>query len=135
MKGWLVLIVAASFAAALPVFGEVTGGKITGNDVLDRCQTAVRFADNDGAPVGEHLDAGWCFGWIAGTLELTKLHNEWTTFIKQKPTLLQFCLPRPIPVIQAVRVVVKYLKEHPEQLHEDAMGLTMAALNNSFPCK
>ncbi|HYY70175.1 MAG TPA: Rap1a/Tai family immunity protein [Terriglobales bacterium] len=135
MKRRLVLIVAALFAAVLPAFGEITAGKITGNDVLDRCQTAVRFADNDGAPVGEHLDAGWCFCWVTGTLELTKLHNDWTTFIKQKPTLLQFCLSHSIPVIQAVRVVVKYLKEHPEQLHEDGMGLTMTALKNSFPCK
>jgi hypothetical protein len=29
---------------------------------------------------GEHFDRGWCFGW-------TMLHNEWTTFIEQKPTL------------------------------------------------
>jgi hypothetical protein len=55
---------------------------------------------------------------VAGTLELAKLHNEGTTFIEQKPTLLQFCLTDSgIPVIQAVRVVVKYLKENPEQLH------------------
>jgi anti-sigma regulatory factor (Ser/Thr protein kinase) len=73
---------------------------------------------------------------VSGTLELTKLHNEWTGFVKEKPTLLQFCVPDSgIPVIQAMRVVVKYLKEHPEQLHEDGMGLTVAALKDSFPCK
>jgi hypothetical protein len=50
-------------------------------------------------------------------LELTKLHNEWTTFIEQN-TVLQFCLPDSgIPVIRAVKVVVKYPRENPEQLH------------------
>jgi hypothetical protein len=43
---------------------------------------------------------------MGGTLQLSKLHNE-------RP--LQFCVPDSgIPAIQAIRVVVKYLKEHPE---------------------
>jgi hypothetical protein len=131
MKIWLAPIVVLVFISARPALGEITG-----NDVLDRCQTSVRLYDNNGAPVGEHLNAGWCSGWVSGTLELTKLHNEWTGFVKEKPTLLQFCVPDSgIPVIQAMRVVVKYLKEHPEQLHEDGMGLTVAALKDSFPCK
>jgi len=72
---------------------------------------------------------------VSGALQLTKLNNEWTTFTKQKPTPLQFCIPDSgIPVIQAARIIVKYLKEHPEQLHEDGMGLTVAALKDSFPC-
>jgi hypothetical protein len=119
------------FATALPALAEKSG-----NDVLSNCQTAVRLSDNNGAPAGEYHDAGWCMGWVTSALQLTKLHNEWTDFVKQKPTLLQFCVPDPgIPVIQAVRVVVKYLRDHPEQLHEDGMGLTVAALKNSFPCK
>jgi hypothetical protein len=131
MKIWQVVVFTALFAVALPAFAETTG-----NDVLNRCQTAIRYSDNNGGPVGEHFDSGWCIGWVAGALEVTKLHNEWGAAISQKPTLLQFCLPESgIPVNQAVGVVVKYLKEHPEQLHEDGMALTIAALKDSFPCK
>lgn len=131
MKIWLLVVVTSLFATALPAFADFTG-----NDVLKSCQAAVRFADNDGAPAGEHFDSGWCIGWVAGALQLTKLHNEWTTVIKEKPALLQFCVPDSgIPAMQAVRVVVKYLKEHPDQLHEDGMGLTIAALKDTFPCK
>lgn len=36
----------------------------TGNDVLSSCQTAVRFAEDGGAPTKEHFDAGWCLGWL-----------------------------------------------------------------------
>ena len=126
-----ILLFVALFATVISAEAETTG-----NDVLKNCQTAVRFADNNGAPTGELYDSGWCFGWVSAALELTKAYNEWSDFTKQKPTLLQFCLPDSgIPVIQAVRVVVKYLKEHPEQLHEDGMGLTVAALIDSFPCR
>jgi hypothetical protein len=114
-----------------PAFAETTG-----NDVLTKCQAAVRLFDNNGGPSGEQYDSGWCIGWVTGALQLTRMHNDWATFVKQKPSLLQFCVPNPgIPVIQAVRIVVKYLKEHPEQLHDDGMGLTIAALKDSFPCK
>ena len=110
MKNRLVLIVVVVlFIAVVPAFGEITG-----NDVLNSCQTAVRFVDNDGGPTGEQFDSGWCVGWVNAALELTKLHNEWATLIQEKPALLQFCVGVPgIPVIQAVRVVVKYLKETP----------------------
>jgi hypothetical protein len=101
--------------------------------VLNSCQAAIRFSDNNGGPAGEQFDSGWCIGWVTGALQLSKLHNEWINLSKQKSALLQFCLPDSgIPVIQAVRVVVKYLKEHPEQLHDDGMGLTVVALKESF---
>jgi len=116
------------FASVVPAFG-----KTTGDDVLDSCQTAIQAYDSGG---GLHFAYGWCTGWVAAATALTKLHNESAGFTEKKPSLLQFCAPDPdIPVIQAVRVVVKYLKEHPEQLHEDGMGLTIAALKDSFPCK
>jgi len=107
-----------------------------GNEVLDKCQTSLRFYENNGAPPGEHFDAGWCIGWINSALELNHLNAEWLDMTKVKSGLIQFCTPVDgIPVIQAVRIVVKYLKNHPEQLHENGMGLTVAALKDSFPCK
>jgi hypothetical protein len=126
-----VRVVLIALLAAVPAFAGTTG-----NDVLKTCQTAVRFVDNNGAPTGELFDSGWCFGWVNSALELTKLHNDWTSLAKQKPTLLQFCIPDSgIPTIQVARILVKYLKEHPEQLHGDGMGLTLAALKDAFPCK
>jgi hypothetical protein len=124
----VLLVVTLLLISAIPAFGETTG-----DDVLDSCQTAIHAYDSGG---GLHFAYGWCTGWVAAAMALTKLHNEWASFTEKKPSLLQFCAPDPdIPVIQAVRVVVKYLKEHPEQLHGDGMGLTVAALKDSFPCK
>jgi hypothetical protein len=128
-KWFLLVSIFLIVVAVIPAFDA------SGNGVLAKCQTAIQFVDNNGAPVGEHFDSGWCIGWVAGALQLSKLHNDWATFIGEKPALLQFCLPDSgIPAIQAARVVVKYLKEHTEQLHEDGMSLTIAALKDSFPC-
>lgn len=122
--------------AIVLLLAEAALASPTGNDVLNKCQTAVRWFDNNGAPVSELMDVGWCQGWVRAALDLTRSYNDWTDSAKQKPTVLQFCLPESgIPVIQAIRVVVKYLQEHPDQLHEDAMVLTIAALKGSFPCK
>lgn len=131
MKRCTLLMVVTLFALDLSALAEKTG-----NDLLASCQAAVRVADNNGGPAAGQFDAGWCIGWVSGALALTQLHNEWTTFTQQKSTLVQFCvLDAGVSAIQAVRILVKYLKEHPEQLHEDGMGLTVAALKGSFPCK
>jgi len=122
--------------AIVLLLAEAALASPTGNDVLKNCQTAVRSFDNNGASVSELTDVGWCEGWVRAALELTRSYNDLTDFTKQKPTVLQFCLPESgIPLIQAIRVVVKYLQQHPDQLHEDGMGLTIAALKGSFPCK
>jgi hypothetical protein len=127
--------------AALLVFVLITAGipasaETTGNDVLKDCQSAVRFLDNNGAPTSELYDSGWCVGWLSSVLELTEIQKQWGELSDQKPQKpLQFCLPASgIPAIQAARIIVKYLKDHPEQLHLDGMGLTVAALKDSFPC-
>jgi hypothetical protein len=35
---------------------------------------------------------------------------------------------------QLERIVVKWLKEHPETLHNDAAPLVLIALHDAFPC-
>jgi hypothetical protein len=125
------LYVALFFLCAGTAFGQTTG-----NEVLNSCQITLRYFDNNGGPVNEHYDAGWCSGWVTSVLELNRVTREWSDFTKAKPSLFQFCVPQGgIPAIQAVRIIVKYLKGHPEQLHENGMSLTIDALRDAFPCK
>ena len=47
-----------------------------------------------------------------------------------------FCVPHGgMASAQAIRVVVKFLKENPAKLHQPETMLAMMALLNSFPCK
>jgi len=46
-----------------------------------------------------------------------------------------YCTPDNVTIGQKVKVVSKYLENHPEQLHELAVGLVYLALNGAFPCE
>jgi Rap1a immunity proteins len=45
------------------------------------------------------------------------------------------CLPDNATLLQLARVLVKWLREHPERLHEPKSVLTTAALRDAFPCQ
>ena len=45
-----------------------------------------------------------------------------------------FCFPHGVTPDQAVRVIVKWLGDHPARLHEDAIKLVLDALKENFPC-
>jgi hypothetical protein len=45
------------------------------------------------------------------------------------------CLPTGITRAQTVHVVMKYLRDHPEQRHLVASALIRAALQPAFPCE
>jgi hypothetical protein len=46
----------------------------------------------------------------------------------------QICFPTGLAPLQAKLVVEKYMRDHPEQLHADAVLITNAALTLAFPC-
>jgi hypothetical protein len=50
------------------------------------------------------------------------------------PKHLQFCPPDGMPPIAADLIVVKYLDDHPENLHLDFRLLALAALHEAWPC-
>ena len=46
------------------------------------------------------------------------------------------CFPKEgIANEQAVRIVVKYLKDNPNRLHENEIALIMIALMHAYPCE
>ena len=79
------------------------------------------------------IDAGnsmYCFGLIEGVINLNKIYE-----VSLRKNAL-FCSPNSnITNGQAARIVVKYMKEHPEVLHEPDFAVTINALIEAFPCK
>jgi hypothetical protein len=45
------------------------------------------------------------------------------------------CIPHEVTVAQIQLVVVKYMREHPEKLHQDAGVIAGDALISAFGCK
>ena len=89
------------------------------NYVMAGCRIAVGpvegFANADQPSA---LSAGVCLGIVEGIRSASGL-----------------CVPDEVVLGQAVLVIMKYIDERPERLHERFSLLTREALQATFPCK
>jgi hypothetical protein len=97
-------------------------GMISGNDLLERCVIAVRTMDGETERPAEAMAAGYCFGYIDGTIESPSMRN--TDMVK---------LPKGGTRGQLVRVVTKYLQSNPKKLTLPAEVLVFFAFSDAFP--
>ena len=74
---------------------------------------------------GRDYISGNCHGTIAGIAAISEL----------LPAEFRSCPPANAPRSQAVRVVVKYLEDHPGELNKDLEQLIVTALREAWPCK
>jgi hypothetical protein len=128
-----------------------------GNGLLDACSVMVDFADNQTAAAALSNDKlteklaqlDWCAGYLQGTedvfehnfislgiLAMAGLKFDGPDKLQQYAldTLNGPCFPGKAPVLQLARVLVKWLREHPERLHEPKGVLTIAAFMDAFHC-
>lgn len=106
-----------------PVFAD-------GNRLLSSCEVVLDSV-NTSQISGDSYHAGFCLGFVQGVYQLNGAYQSW---LKVDQPL--FCTPpEGISNGQAVRIVNKYLQEHPEQLHEEEYFLVIKALREAFPCK
>jgi hypothetical protein len=89
----------------------------TGNQLLSECE----------APAAT-TDAFSCLRFIVG---MNNMHNIDTECGRQP----FYCLPTEATNGQLKRIVEKYLRAHPEELHRDTAYLVVEALMEAFPCK
>jgi len=73
----------------------------------------------------ESFGTGACIGMIKGTMNTLKMMQ---ILFKSSCTLPE------IEVIQGVRIILKYLSDNPQKLHEDDTLLIGLALTEAFPC-
>jgi len=80
----------------------------------------------------DFLHAGMCEGYmdglangigVAASKAGTSVRDSWS-----------FCLPAEVTAEQEIRIVLKYIREHPEQAHELTVNLAIWALQTAFPC-
>ena len=114
-----------------------TTGKHDGNQLLEDCGALIRHADSGFKVSDDSYGAHWCLGYIqgfVGGLDVMAMAESKTYEDYQKRKTSYVCFPEGSSYGQDVRVVVKWLNDHPETLHEDANTLTFTALRNAFPC-
>jgi hypothetical protein len=124
---------ALSFFVLFLFIASVTSSvkaEIDGSMLLENCNEAVRYMQNKNAPSPNFSAVNFCVGYISG---VNDLH---TTFVRSvacfDPPL--FCNPQPAEIERLVKIVVEFLKAHPEDLHFQGSVLTVSALKEAFPC-
>lgn len=70
-----------------------------------------------------------CAGYVTGLYDYQGMFVAWSYL--DEP---YFCSPDGAEMSQLVKVVTKYLNEHPEELHLSAGGTVAIALGIAFPC-
>jgi|ERR1019366_1047651 hypothetical protein len=108
-----------------------------GNELLKDCTAAIKIADGTN-PLSraESYDGLYCFGLLRGIMDTVQLWETSDTIFKNHVSPGRPCLPKDgIQTRQAARIVVKWLTEHPEQLHHADSVLATWALRDSFSCK
>lgn len=113
-----VSLILAFVLAASSIAMEENTTKSDGNALITSCQATVRSMDGIDVKDVERYGATFCLGLVEGI--------GWAS-----PDV---CLPDGVVVGQEIRVVVKYLNDHPEKLNLDERVLTHAALASAFPC-
>jgi hypothetical protein len=107
--------------------------ELDGNELLGYCNSVIKQENGDTLSTTELVLAAHCTGYVSGFIDSHAIDSY--LFEKNTQKKLLYCLPPNSKIIQFVRVIVKYLNEHPEKLHNGARMLVMEALNEAFPCK
>ena len=95
--------------------------------LLQACRAAVKQMDGAKVFAQEVSDAGFCGGYTIGFNEGLRIAVE--------RTKVKYCLPGGLTGEQTVRVVEKYLRENPQELHKPMRINALAAFSKAFPCK
>lgn len=113
---------------AVPLVSFAQGPE--GSELLRACGAAVKQADGLKVSDDEAIGSIWCIGYVSGFLDSLSVSVS-TTGGRQN-----VCLPqRGISNDQAVRILVKYLRENPQTLHQSGRMSLYIALARAFPCK
>ncbi|OHY79310.1 hypothetical protein BCA33_16755 [Marinobacter sp. AC-23] len=101
----------------------------SGNKLLDHCNAAIDFMDNE--PANPDFGAlGYCFGMMQGVTNTNAMYEV------QLGKDALFCAPEAgLNNGQAARIVVKYLKDNPKELHRHGTILAISAFMQAYPCE
>ena len=98
---------------SLPVAAATVPAYETGNQLLTLCESKGGSSE------------GVCIGYIEGVSDASE-GKTWDG--------TPYCAPKGATNGQLVKIVTKYLNDHPEHLHLSAHSIVQQALLEAFPC-
>jgi len=119
-------IFSAALLAIVSSFIFSSTAHADGKSLLKQCTSAEKFINTN--EITSEFDIGMCFGLLQGvrnTMQILAVDGS-----------IKICMPKNgIDNGQATKVVVSYLKDHPESLDDNAVTLIMLAMIDAYPCK
>lgn len=114
------------FALAAPASAAVTG-----QELLNRCTASEKSLDSQEKLSGEEaLDAMWCMGYMSGLLDGFSVNDY-----KVGGARVMCAQEEGLTRTQALRIVNKWLREHPDALLKSGRRGALLALAGAYPCK
>jgi len=105
----------------------------SGRDFLEVCARAGIEKDSQGSRDEARVSRdATCLGWVAGFAEGFLVHDE-LLGVPRRDRLA--CVPNGESAIRIVRVMKKYLADHPEKARRATRYIAPLALAGAFPCK
>jgi|APLak6261703504_1056268.scaffolds.fasta_scaffold02358_1 hypothetical protein len=104
---------------------------MTGQELLNRCTASEKSVDGTEKLTGEEmLDAMWCMGYMSGLLDGFSVGDYKVGAAKV------MCAPEEgLTRTQAMKIVNKWLREHPDALPKSGRRGALLALASAYPCK
>jgi Rap1a immunity proteins len=112
--------VAIAFLMASAVHASAFEGR-TGNDLKENCGIAARGPKGDGL---ELMMASFCMGFVTAFMVIGQNLEE----------PIHFCVPKGVTLSQAIDVFLKYLNDHPSELHKPAELLLILSFRDAWRC-
>jgi hypothetical protein len=112
-----VLLLGLSLLIASPAARAQRVSATTGNSLLELCESK------------DVSEQAFCLGYVVGATDVDSMDGA------AFPERRRSCAPDNVTNGQQRDIVVKYLKEHPEERHILAAILVVKAMAKAFPCK
>lgn len=104
-----------------------------GNELSLLCAPVLKVeADPSTVTQGEAFRGAACLSLVRGVGETMSYWQGHDADMRDAPG--HACIPDGVTPVQAAKVVIKFLNNHPSRLHERDVILILNALQDSFPC-
>jgi hypothetical protein len=76
-----------------------------------------------------------CIAYVVGLIDGVSKETEFVLAVSNKQPPMPFCLSDDVENGQLIRIVLRYIRNHPEEAHLSTAFLVVQALREAFPCQ
>lgn len=108
------------------------------DDLLRECQKVVDMQNDSPDYIKSPGEAGLCIGYMRGfddmQFQMAYARSGFSPDATEIEKFRIYCSPKDVTYGQEARIIVKYLNDHPEELHYAAGSELILILAKYFPC-